>query len=531
MSSFRVRAVLVTSAAALFLSAPAFADTPKPVEGYIVGISGGEIVVDVGRAQGLPPGAELQVYRKLVVEHPVTKKKITDRFPIGSIRLAELGERLSIAKDGKGLTRLPSVGDYVGYVPYVPKAELPKEAPKQPTQPAETKVADDRAALDRAFQETLGRSLYDRIEIWQDWLRQFPDSAYAPAVGNELHWLRTTLERQQGGEAVFQVRPDAPPRVDANLLASAAILEGRPLQVDVVTDNPELVQTMRLHARLAGDPTYVTSELERDGDFNWRGVLPAELTAAPGKVEFFVDSVRADGQLEPREEVQVARVEPNPDAPEKKEGRSRANLLYEFVDFRLGNGADEFHRVEAEYRYAINRILNGFTAGAGIFRGAGASLSELDAGDDSRTLVLSYAYAETDFEFFTYVGLSGRVLIGNRQQLGVENSVLRDALGGALELRFGQEDGTRLMLGGAITDAVGAEAWIDLFIDAIDRIPMSGEVVVTNLPVGENLGVSLNYGVGWEFTDWLTVMARTGWNARTIYDYGFSAGLGTRFAW
>src|SRR5688572_10063355 len=92
-------AAIATAVGPAALAAPA----GKAVEGVVIRLQDDEVVVDIGSKHGVPSDARLRVYRRLVVQHPLTGKKIEDRFPIGEVPLAERGELLSIIRDLKGL--------------------------------------------------------------------------------------------------------------------------------------------------------------------------------------------------------------------------------------------------------------------------------------------------------------------------------------------------------------------------------------------------------------------------------------------
>ncbi|MCA9546951.1 MAG: hypothetical protein KC613_21260, partial [Myxococcales bacterium] len=100
----RIIPTLTAAAVALALAAPAWADE---VEGVVVAVDGGEIVLDVGRRQGVAPKTTLRLYRRLVVQHPVSGEQLEDRFPIGEVQPAEIGERLTIVRKPTKLARPP----------------------------------------------------------------------------------------------------------------------------------------------------------------------------------------------------------------------------------------------------------------------------------------------------------------------------------------------------------------------------------------------------------------------------------------
>jgi hypothetical protein len=60
---------------------------------------------------------------------------------------------------------------------------------------------------------------------------------------------------------------------------------------------------------------------------------------------------------------------------------------------------------------------------------------------------------------------------------------------------------------------------------------MSAEVVVTNEPIGEDLGVRLIYTVGRSVTPWLDITGRVSYQLRDINHSGLGLGLGTTFHW
>ena len=57
----------------------------EPAEGYIVSLDKKELIINLGRENGLLPKRSIELYRRLVVTHPYSNKPIVDRFPIGSV--------------------------------------------------------------------------------------------------------------------------------------------------------------------------------------------------------------------------------------------------------------------------------------------------------------------------------------------------------------------------------------------------------------------------------------------------------------
>ncbi len=86
---------------------------PPEVAGTIVKVDGGEVFVDIGRADGLAAGDTLEVFRRIEIKHPVTRRVLIDRFPTGTVTVAEAGHLLSIIDTFDDLDPPPQVGDHV----------------------------------------------------------------------------------------------------------------------------------------------------------------------------------------------------------------------------------------------------------------------------------------------------------------------------------------------------------------------------------------------------------------------------------
>lgn len=550
---------------AIALAAPPAAGAPalpkKPaavVEGTVINLQDGELVVDLGSEQGLPGDAVVVLYRRLEVTHPVTKKVLVDRFPIGKLRLTEVGRLLSIARDPQGLSRSPQPGDFVVYEPshsspvaVIEPIQAPADAAAQTTdrapagQAQEAQPAPEAAAappppprdpalvaIEAAFARTLGRSLPDRILVWEDYLMAFPTSPYLEQVGKELDWLRAALAVERKAIETPQP-PTEPNRLKSYFTAPSAIALDEPAEWVVAVAERRLVEAVRVMARRAGDPSYDTLPMRRDGDFHWR-VEVGEAYRKPGTVEYFIEAVRTNGKLEllvgdsqrPR---RLDVEEPVRDA-EQTADRSQATVLVEFVDFKQGKGTDEYFRIESDFRYRLDvGLLSTFSVGIGRFAGEGATVDDIAHDRPTSTIDVNYGYAEMELALGSLVGLSGRLTAGSYRV--VEEEPADNLFGFRTELRIGEARGTHLTLGGSLTSQVGNEAWTELTLAVFRRMPMSASVVVTNLPVEQDLGVSLNYGLGWQATDWLALSLRLGWNARTINHYGYTIGSGAVLTW
>ncbi len=551
--------LLVSLAAAALLSLAASsaigAEKTKPVEGSVVRIADGELIVDVGESEGVPSRATVLIYRRLEVTHPVTQEEIVDRFLIGTLRLDQVGSVLSISRNHEGLSRAPKVGDFVVYLPHERPAHTRASAEKELTSGPPKAGSDDssgsaagapkagaedsdRAAVDDLFFSTLGQPITRRIDRYVEFLKSHSGNRYAEDIEVELAWMRNRLDEerrlaeerasQKDAEKAARTR-EAKRRVDGITSAPSRVAVDRRAPVVATFTRPENVEEARAFIRIQGAPRFEEIAMEPYGTHAWRADLPAQFTSETAEVQYFVEAVRRDGQLERAGEGIVEVYEPPVD-PAPVANRSRARVESEFVDFKIGDGVDQYWRMEADYRYELDQPwLDGFRVGAGIFDGEGASVAAIEDGRETRSLSLAYGFAEMDWAAGRYFGTGAALLLGNRQ--GDNLDTFQSSFGLRAFVRLGPEDGTRLETGLALIGGLGSEAWINLDLLEIDRVPMRAEVVVTDLPVGEDLGVSLQAGAGYQFTESLSVMGHIAWNARTINHHGPGAGASLNIDW
>ena len=506
------------------------------IEGFIIQISEDELIIDLGRSHSLPNKAEVQVFRRLLVTHPVTGEQLVDRFPMGEVVLDEVGEILSIARNRESLNRAPSVGDFVVYTPEFHQLLDPvDEEPVLENPQFETKLAlpePDPAitAATDAFEETLGQSLDTRMTVWVNYLLKHPDSPYKDQITTELNWLyeqRTALTTKE------TTVKNKSAKLNYELSVPKVVYSNEPLIIGIAVDKPETVQVMRALLRRKKEPTYETLEMEQVGDFNWQIRVPEELSQV-GELEFFAEALKTDNTLsllvgDARRPNRIIIREPKQDKVEHG-NRSRANTKFEYVDFQRGDVTDHYVSFEADFRYITDVfLLRAVSVGAGIFHGEGASLENLKAGSLLQTQDIGYGFIELEFEFFPYMALAWRFSAGNRDH-SEEDSMGR-YFGNTARIRIGKENDTRLELGGTLSDDIGNEVWTKFYMEVIENIPITVGVIVTNFPVGEAVGVRFSLGVGYRFSDWFALSAHTGMNFRTSNDFGPTVGLGTTLNW
>jgi hypothetical protein len=499
----------------------------------------GEIIIDLGLERGLQPGDEIRFYRRIVVNHPVTGKQIIDRFPIGIVRPAEVGTHLSIVTGVRvepgapgALRRMPKKGDFAVVV----RARAPVAAAAAPSASAastERAVRSsrpaDEVAIEAVLAQTLGEPLSGRIAAWESWQRAFPDSAHANAVGRELAVLRAHRERAR--EAAT---PEPPPPVTVRFDSVRRIRVGRPAEMALAVENLERVEEMRLLVRRKGATSWEEVDASREPDGYYRAPMPPELTAGPGQLEYLFEAVRDDATLQPvagtLSQPRRLSVRPAP-VGEGAEGHSRAAILTEYVDFNLsGDAADHYLRVEGAFTYDVGWWqMDAFRVGVGTIDGEGGPTEAIDAGEPTRKLTLGYAFAETQFGFGEWVGTSTKIIGGNHR--ATAEGTAKAVVGFEGRLRFGRRLGTRLEIGGSLLEDLGNQGVAEMFIEVFPRVPISAAVAVTNLPVDADLGVRLTSQAGYRFTDWLTLQAVFGWNARTITHQGLTTGAALALDW
>ena len=76
----------------------------RPARGYVVDVSGQEVVLDMGRRQGVKVGDRFEIYVVKTLRHPVTHKRLVKRTKKGVVKVVEVDKDLATARivSGKG---------------------------------------------------------------------------------------------------------------------------------------------------------------------------------------------------------------------------------------------------------------------------------------------------------------------------------------------------------------------------------------------------------------------------------------------
>ncbi len=378
-----------------------------------------------------------------------------------------------------------------------------------------------------------GESIQARQQGWLNFLKQFPTSAYRSHIEAHINWL-TQLDqriRQRVVQSTVQTWHDPPNDVEVGE------------QVNLVTAivAPWKIQAVMLYYRKHHETRYLPLRMESSQRHYYKVRLPKELVKKASAFQYFIEAIDTTGKryrvFHSAEEPEFVRVYAPPGNTFSKQDRSQAYTFFEYVDFfTRAFGRDRYFKLEADYRYILPvPILHSVRMGFGIFEGQANAVGLMDA--DPNIIVIpkayTYGYLEGEFRFHKYFAMMLRTILGAVRQNTVEGLIDSPGAIFGLEgrMRIGQFLGTNLVLGFTGTTGVGIEGVVVLTIREVKRFPMSASVIVTNLPLGQDLGVRLVYQVGWRPIKWFSVDLRVGWNIRNINHSGPTMGLGMVFQW
>jgi hypothetical protein len=495
-----------------------------PVEGVVVSVSETEVVLDVGRDRGLQPNTPLRLFRRLVVTHPITKETIEDRFPIGTVVPAEVGARLTIVRSWSKLSRPPAAGDFVvlGVDDQPAKVRAKVEAQCKPA----GRKAADIVALEALLMRSLGESPERRVQAYRAFTVRYPQSHHVPAVQAEI----AALQRAVVPVAALPPPLEAPKVVH---LTARSVRAGQPLTLAVGLPNNDAVEAVRVVAYRHAELPWQTFEMKPDGDAYYRVTLPASFMERAGVLGYVIEVVRDDQVWEAvansTKPVKVKVLAPPPE--DRPPGASRFEVFGRMVDFNTaGDAVDAYFQFESAFSYVIGHdLLRSVRVGIGLLDGEGGETEAIDLGGATRTFSLNYAFAEAELSLSRWAGVTGRLTTGSHHQTDDGSASTLTGVEG--RVRVGLVDETRIEVGASALDVLGAQGFINLFVEVVPDVPIRAGAVVTNLPVDGDLGVQLEGQVGYRVSNLLTVHALAGWNARTINHYGFTGGGGLTLDW
>ncbi len=524
----------LVGSAALAAPAPRRAEAPREARS-ILRIDGSDAYVDLGRAAGASAGDVVRVFRVVRVSRPGTAETLSDRFLLGEMPLAEVGEILSRARPDPALARQIRLGDTVelaSRAPALPTAPAAAAAPARATPISCPPSADPEAVAFRdAWMSAQAAAPERRAAVWQAYLSSHGSGDLAESVRREIAALRASPAAAPAPASPLVARPQ--------VSAPARAFEGDPIELVLTFATSSASPTPRaasVNWRSPGSELYHPVRFAAEGS-TWRARLPPEAARVPG-VDYWVGIVDASGAEralagDARQPRQVG-IRPLPGAEiEPAWKRSEVELRSDYVDWNHLNGNDYHWAFESDYLYRVGELVHSIKLGFGVYQGVGQSLKsaiqdEQAAGGGpvhyrSRPVGYDYAFTELDLQGTELLGFVVRGLAG----------VNRDGFGGGVEgkIRIGHEPGTNLVLGSGFTSRIGNRNTLTLAWDQVRGWPMSASVIVTNEPVGEDYGVRFVYQLGRNMAGWLDLSLRLGYELRDIKHSGFGLGLAANFHW
>lgn len=568
-------------ATGLLSGGPALAAKPGPaaaaqpsdgrvLTGVVLRIDGAEFVIDLGLGAGLEQGMLVTLYRTVKVRHPVSGKELLDRFAVGQTEAIEVVQSMAILQPDAEVAKLLRVGDRVQVVLPEPKAKVAPAAEQKPpprddaaakvcqpcpvcppvhAQPGAPPPAQELVAADRVFRACLGRQPAERIQLWQDYLEQFPGSSVRKAVESEIDAL---AEWMRAGQLARRVeREDRLAQSAASTIHHEVLeemREGEPAWLVFAAADWQSVTDLRVHLRRRGESSYELLRPEPSGALQRRLRLPDGWVKSPG-FQYFVAITRVNGVTTTLAGQAIA---PTTVAVARPLGQQRPNadsgssfrLLGEYVDFNRGRRDDEIGLGMADLTYRIGSggALYAFQMGYGVLAGRGGRVAERDdplmihtsgyskgktvVKDDtldSRSAAFKYAYLGGEWALHRMFHATTRLVVG-LDDLGLDTGL-------ELAGRIGAEDGTNLLIGGSSLGGMGRAGFVALTARVLDNVPMTGILEVTNRPVREDVAIRLIYEAGWRVSKRFELTGRLGYNLRTIVHAGVSVGGGVAFHW
>lgn len=298
---------------------------------------------------------------------------------------------------------------------------------------------------------------------------------------------------------------------------------------------------VELRYRALGEARWHAAVFERvDGD-RYVATVPASAARPPGLEYFIASPGRA--HFASAEAPHRVYVFADPDAAlharelERADGRrARVRLAAELVDFgtrtitdtRTGTDhrvSDRYYRLDADFSYRVLRfplrgLRFGFTRLVGTTpvtgRGDGPCA---EGGSDPCERAAGFragGWSELRWRLTDVVGLDTRALI--------QATPSGFGFGGRAELRFGDDFGTHVALGGEAISEVGSSAYFRLGWDTVPRLPMAATIELSDYPSSHrDPAVRLLYDLSYDTGVGLRVGGRVGYQAR---DHGIGGPAG-----
>jgi len=523
----------------------------QEVSGVVLALDGSEVILDLGKKQGISDNDVLELWRPLKLKHPVTGKLVSDRFRIGSVKVTQVREVMSLAKPTAPLTRPVEAGDVVILVG-APKPTVSAPPPKPTTTtpgapttaaPASTVYVDsdpEVRALGTLFESLHGTSPEVRAKAYDEFIKANPKSRFAGVLQEEIIALRKA--------AAAGYAPTAPEAQPAPHVRSWRKIEetvaDTPLVVAFELEGP--IAGAVLQVRTADEPAFTPIPCVARGDGYWSVFIPRDRVRPP-TMTWFVEAVGTDGKATPiigtAGEPLTTKVTTKAGALTPLKHKNVAAIWTDYADYNRWKGNDWAFQTEGYFGMRFQDVgVRAVRSGFGVYRGKGGSIEELDRPVPvaPRSVGLSYGYLEGEFGLDPFWGIIARAIVG----LG------NDGVNGGAQgfLRIGNDQKTNLMIGGEILGGIGLRGITQLQLATFPRIPILLRSEVTNQPAGERrfqdpldpnrvasergeIGVRAIAQIGYQLTPALTVFVRGSYQGRTIIHAGPGFGGGVSFTW
>lgn len=499
--------------------------------GTILKIDDGRAIVDLGEKDGLRTAQPVRVLKRYVLTHPVTGAKIEDELFLGEAKVADVGARI-IAVELGAITKA-SVGDVVttATAPQLGAAPSAVVVPCSVCRTDEVALAAHKAFLDATTRDAAGRR-----EVWRRYLDSAPKTPYRASIERELRFL-SSLDRAA-------TPPDA---IDPAATADTSLerlREGEPYALAVVlpTRLERHLRVVNLYYRRAKQPLFARLEMKADGDGYFRATVPGTAIGRP-HLAYFVECVDAAGRrarvLASADNPHRIAVEKAAVQPDERRNRSLMALRYNHVDYYLKeSGRDFYWRLDASYTYKVDfGRLTHFTLGFGFFEGKGGerTVVESSAARPLDALAFGFVYLQPEFELHELFAIYPRLTVGQidrRVLAGVDAGTRTNQLFGFHGfMRIGKRDGTHLLVGAGSTQQAGFETQLTMNLGLWKRTPVAVSALVSNVPVGRELGLLLRASVGQRIGDFMELGMHLGFAARNIDHTGIDFGSYVAFQW
>lgn len=479
-------------------------------QGQIVLIRPDEIFFDLGHTTGIRAGDWIRIKRTFQFKHPVTGQVLADWLPIGIAKVISVDQTMSkAAVDPSWMLDNVWPGDLVECVV--------ASAPPQPQVLPKDSLSDEPAkAWLTAWRASIGKTLKARIGIWEEYSRSQSQSPYAVVAMKSLQELRA-LDARLASAAASPMQK----HVDGlEHSAPRSISVHQPVDLVFYIADPDALAGAWLHYRTGGTRSYRKVPLQRQGELYLRGQIPADAVKGHS-VDYFVEIATHGGEVGAAigaadRPVKVA-IESPPISQvfTTPHNRSRVSLSASYLDFGdlpADGSSDSFMLLEADFFYRLQGRLYGIRTGFGALSG---QRSSKEAG-------LHYGYSEIELRASTNIALSSRLIVGVGSDIGI---------GVEGRMRLGSEQSTNLSFGYSNITNIGFLADMRMQWDAMPRAPLGLAVAVTDQPDEGDLGIRLTIDLGYQLRPWFQPTLRLSYQARSIYQHGFGAGLGMVLDW